>query len=911
MSASTNAVSFLGRLQMWQKLALLVAAQSVPAVLLSCFYFSHTIAAAYQARSELDGTRFLRGLGAVSAELLTHRGREYAFLSGDAKRRNDVIAQEAEVDRQIALMDQLDAQLGAKFDVSRKWQDVKAQWATLKTQGLQQSPEQNDQAHAAIFARMNEISDAVGIHSMTSYDPELSARTLVRVASDYAMNLSQYSATLRCHAVRAASKGYLGGDDRMGIRVLREEQLAMMGSLQRSLDDVAPEDRAALQEAFDSAKATADQFYNLVQTKLVNASNIEISGGGVYDAGVPTNRALKRVSLTAYDSLEATVSHRLARLNQHLAVNGGCTVLALALAIALARLITRSLSRPLERAVAAFAGIARGNYHNQIRANGSDEAAQVLRALEEMQGKLRMQIDTERNVAAENSRIRAALDKSSTGVVLGDANHRIIYVNEAAQATFTRCVSEIRKSLPAFDANTLRGAGLDALATDPARERRLLDALRGSEAQERTLGASTFRIVASPVVDETGKRIGTVMEWTERTQEVAIEREMQSMLTAVVGGNLSSRIPLSGKVGFFEVASRGVNQLADNLAEIVSRVKDAAGEVYRGSKEIASGNANLQQRTEQQSTSLEETASSMEQMTTTVRQNADNASEANQLAVAARDQAERGGQVVGKAVHAMADINASAQKIADIIGVIDEIAFQTNLLALNAAVEAARAGEQGRGFAVVASEVRTLAGRSATAAKEIKELIKDSVTKVEDGSVLVSRSGQTLEQIVASVKKVSDIVAEIAAASREQSAGIGQVNQAVVQMDQLTQQDAALVEQVTSASQAMSHEAHALHGLMSGYQLGDQTRTPLALTGKRTASPATASRETEPAPGAERRPPGRPGSSGSGAARKTNLPARAQPVTKVAVAGNDAAAMPQLPAGAAAAADDDGEWQEF
>jgi len=298
-----------------------------------------------------------------------------------------------------------------------------------------------------------------------------------------------------------------------------------------------------------------------------------------------------------------------------------------------------------------------------------------------------------------------------------------------------------------------------------------------------------------PVVDDRGERIGTVMEWTDRTQEMGVEKQMQTMLSGVISGNLASRIELRGKTGFFESASNSINHLADNMAEIVALVKDAAGEVYRGAQEIASGNTNLQHRTEEQSASLEETASSMEQMTATVRQNADNAGEANQLAVAARDQAERGGNVVNKAIHAMTDINESARKIADIIGVVDEIAFQTNLLALNAAVEAARAGEQGRGFAVVATEVRTLAGRSATAAKEIKELIKDSVQKVADGSVFVSRSGQTLEQIVASVKKVSDIVAEIAAASREQSLGIAQVNRAVLQMDELTQQNAALVEQ--------------------------------------------------------------------------------------------------------------------
>ena len=241
--------------------------------------------------------------------------------------------------------------------------------------------------------------------------------------------------------------------------------------------------------------------------------------------------------------------------------------------------------------------------------------------------------------------------------------------------------------------------------------------------------------------------------------------------------------------------------------------------MHRGAEEISAGNANLSQRTEEQSSSLEETASSMEEMTSTVKQNADNAGQANQLAIAARDQAEKGGAVTAKAVRAMADINEASRRIADIIGVIDEIAFQTNLLALNAAVEAARAGEQGRGFAVVASEVRSLAGRSATAAKEIKDLIQDSVRKVQDGSLLVTQSGQTLEQIVSSVKKVSDIVAEIAAASREQSAGIEQVNRAVMQMDELTQQNAALVEQATAASQGMADQARELNEMMARYRV--------------------------------------------------------------------------------------------
>jgi len=343
-----------------------------------------------------------------------------------------------------------------------------------------------------------------------------------------------------------------------------------------------------------------------------------------------------------------------------------------------------------------------------------------------------------------------------------------------------------------------------------------------------------------------------------KIQEV-IEGDIQSLVDAARSGDLNQRIQFDNKQGFFATLSGGINELIDsvenvfsdiaqsmhdmakgdltkpitrnyqgtfddlkqdinktmaNLEQIITQLRESGEVITTASGEISSGNNNLSSRTEQQASSLEETASSMEELTSTVRNNADNAQQANQLAANARRTAETGGEVVRQAVEAMDAINQSSSKIAEIIGVIDEIAFQTNLLALNASVEAARAGEQGRGFAVVATEVRNLAGRSATAAKEIKELIRDSGEKVKVGAELVDQSGENLDEIVNGVKKVGDIVSEIAAASQEQSAGIDQVNMAVTSMDEVTQQNAALAEETSAAAASMSEKAQEMDQLM-------------------------------------------------------------------------------------------------
>jgi methyl-accepting chemotaxis protein len=314
--------------------------------------------------------------------------------------------------------------------------------------------------------------------------------------------------------------------------------------------------------------------------------------------------------------------------------------------------------------------------------------------------------------------------------------------------------------------------------------------------------------------------LGILCAWLLTT---SITRPMQRAVTAarrVASGDLTGTIEVTSKDEAGELL-QALKDMNENLLRIVSQVRSGTETISTASNEIAAGNQDLSSRTEQQASSLEETASSMEELTSTVKQNADNARQANQLAATAANVAAKGGEVVSEVVDTMASINEASKKVVDIISVIDGIAFQTNILALNAAVEAARAGEQGRGFAVVATEVRNLAQRSAAAAKEIKDLIGDSVSKVDSGTELVGRAGKTMEEVVASIRRVTDIVSEIAAASNEQSAGIEQVNQAIAQMDQVTQQNAALVEEAAAASESMLDQSQQLSRAVSEFKLSN------------------------------------------------------------------------------------------
>jgi len=498
--------------------------------------------------------------------------------------------------------------------------------------------------------------------------------------------------------------------------------------------------------------------------------------------------------------------------------------------------------------------------------------------------------------SVEVGRLTSAIEGMTTNLMMADTKGNIVYANPSVSTMLRRREAQLRTVLPSFSVDTMVGTNFDTFHKNPAHQQNLLgnpDNLPYTT--EISVVGLTFQLIAIALRDEEGNHVGTAVQWIDLTEEKDAQGQIDSLITDAISGKLDSRIDTAEYQGFMKELGENINNLMnsivepindainiaqaladgdltqsmsndyggeflalanamngsiENLSNMVEEIRDASTNVFDSAREIASGNNELSHRTESQASSLEETASAMEELTSTVQQNAENSTEASKLANSVMDKASNGGAVVRNAITAMSDINKSSKKIADIISVIDEIAFQTNLLALNAAVEAARAGEQGRGFAVVAAEVRNLAQRSAGAAKEIKGLINDSVEAVGQGTKLVDETGQTFSELVTAIEDVSKMISDIDSAGKEQSAGIGEVSAAVGQMDEMTQQNAALVEEAAASSKSMEEQSQSLLDQVAFFNNGETPQQPVAEQRQSRAKPRAAAPAQRPRPAA-------------------------------------------------------------
>lgn len=530
--------------------------------------------------------------------------------------------------------------------------------------------------------------------------------------------------------------------------------------------------------------------------------------------------------------------------------------------------IAKSTHQSIEESINELYRLSANKFGKPLDLRRDDHFGDLFRAIYGTGVKLGSDLGDSRQATADSLRIIQGLENVQSSVLIANANLEVIFVNRSAKNLFMKAERDINKQLPNFRADKLLGSNIDIFHKDPSYQRDLLKNLHETITSNLELAGRSMQVIASPVVSENGERIGYVAEWQDRTQEKQIEREIEDLVNSVKAGQLSARIGLADKEGFAKSLSINMNGLTDvienafseinrvvekmsngdltdsihadyqgtyaeckeninntmsKISELIVQIHEAAAFVNNSSQEMASGNNNLSHRVEQQAASLEETAASMHELSSTVKSNSDNTLQATKVVQTATLLAEKGGEVVKSAITAMQEINESSNKIAEIIGVIDEIAFQTNLLALNASVEAARAGEQGRGFSVVATEVRNLAQRSANAAAQSSELIQNSVQKVRAGTAFVNETGAALVEIVDSIAKVGDIMEHITASSSEQSAGISQVNQAIAQMDDITQQNAALAEEAAAGSMAMSDQSAKMTKLLDFFSVGKKS----------------------------------------------------------------------------------------
>ncbi|MCW8347140.1 methyl-accepting chemotaxis protein [Vibrio sp. ZSDZ65] len=485
-----------------------------------------------------------------------------------------------------------------------------------------------------------------------------------------------------------------------------------------------------------------------------------------------------------------------------------------------------------------------------------------------------IEIGSVRQKARAAMRIKIALDNVSTNMMIVDSDNIIIYVNPSIINMFKHAEAELKAYSPDFDTNELLGVNINDLNLIKINQQDKHDTQQTVEVeknQEIDINGRIFNIISNPVIDEAGKQIGYVTEWVDRTAEIGVEKEIEHVIQSAVEGDFSQRMALDGKNTFFTMLCGNMNRLLEisevsltdivtvlsslakgdltskitadysgafgelktssnltvtKLKEMILHIKISADTINTATKEIAIGNIDLAQRTEKQARSLEVTSSSMEELTITVKQNSEHSKQANRLAKDTSANALKGGEVVKQVVENMSDIHTSSQEVMNIISVIDSIAFQTNILALNAAVEAARAGEQGRGFAVVATEVRNLAQRSAAAAKEVKSLINSSVRKIEVGSKLATQAGDSISSVVISIQEVAQLIEEITQASVEQSVGIDQVTRSILEVDDVTQQNSALVEEGSAAASSLEEQVANLAVYVAAFDTGEQQLPP-------------------------------------------------------------------------------------
>jgi methyl-accepting chemotaxis protein len=732
------------------------------------------------------------------------------------------------VEKAIAAVDAVHAELGAELAIGDKWDKIKGAWKSLPETGADTTP---------ITDEIGALMDHVGNTSNLILDPDLDSYYLMDIIITRVPHVGRKMTLLRDLGASVLTRKTMTGEQRTLLSTTAGVSYGFREAIKASVE-TAVSTNGSLDATLNAPHAkfsnAAEAFLKIVENDVLSADRLTFDPSAFRanaETALAANFAFYDVTSPALDGLlEARIAKMTWKRNWLATVVLGLMALAGVLGVVVMRTIIRSASD-----AAAIAGrLARGDLAFDVPKASGDELGAVLRAMAEMKRTLDAFVEGQGEMSRQHT-AGAVSYRMDADALPGTYGEMATSVNElvAQQAAITfRLVGVVEAYA--------RGDFSVEVAPLPGELARVSDACNDARSKLLAVADEIKGLSAAAAAGEFDARgEESRFEFEYREMVANLNRLMTEaargvdavgdVLAKLAEGDLSRRVDGEFQ-GRFAALQSNTNVSVERLSQLIAQIRDSVESISTGAKEIAAGNQDLSNRTEQQASSLEETASSMEELTSTVRQNAENARQANQLVVGASDVAVRGGEVVRQVVTTMGEISASSKKIADIISVIDGIAFQTNILALNAAVEAARAGEQGRGFAVVATEVRNLAQRSANAAKEIKALISDSVGKVESGSRLVDEAGKTMDEIVLSVKRVTDIMSEIAAASVEQSSGIEQVNHAVTSMDEVTQQNAALVEEAAAAAESLEEQAQLLSQAVAVFKVGEVRPAVSAMT---------------------------------------------------------------------------------
>ncbi len=842
----TPATRLMARLSFLNKAIVIGLSFALTCAVLAGFIVVQTQRDIAAARLQGSAVKPLAALHHAMTAMQRHREAVVRQAYNDASQMATLPALRADVDKQLAQVEAWQDEQLEDRPLEKSLTAVRSAWA--QTQAKAADAAAASKVHDAALRQARLLTKAVEGNSGLALAEDPATFYVGRAVTEWLPLLAEYSARESVVAMRIFGEGSVWAEDRA--------ELASTGNMLAFLEDRmtlniasikadAPTVAARIGGPMTGAMKASDVQGALIKAKALDADVPEMPVAGMATHANVTRVAMLAAIKAADDALLAATDAEITELRNKALTIGLICVLALMLSGYLFIGFSRSTRDSLAVIKQSAEMLAVGQFPEKVSVHSRDELRDIGNSIEQAVASLRQFASAQRAMfdAHQAGQIDERLDTEAfpgsfgvmadeTNTLVGshiEVNNRIIEIVSAyargdlstdierypgKKAEITAAVDSVKAGMQAINAEikSLVDAGV---AGDLSR--------RGD--------AERFAFVYRDIIESLNQLMTTADHGMS---------EVGNLLAAVADGDLGRRVEVA-LPGQFGVLADNANRTVDQLTQVVSEIRGSSDSINSAAGEIAAGNNDLSQRTEQQAASLEETASSMEELTSTVKQNADNARQANQLAMGAADVASKGGEVVGRVVQTMSEINNSSKKVADIISVIDGIAFQTNILALNAAVEAARAGEQGRGFAVVAAEVRNLAQRSANAAKEIKQLISDSTVKVEEGSKLVDQAGRTMAEIEASVKRVTDIIADISAASAEQSSGIEQINQAITHMDEGTQQNAALVEEASASARALEQQAEQLVQTVAVFRMAQPQAVAVATRG-----PATTRASSEP-----------------------------------------------------------------